>query len=127
MARILIGYRVKDSDNQYVYKSYTDPSHVWSQEAKTPVLGCAEAHRLLASWLDAGYKGRIFRVYSVDNYDAGLEREELTKQLVEWIAAGSWPKEKIMQWTRRGKKLAQVVGMVYEELYMQLCKDAHGA
>ena len=61
----VIGYRVKDSTGQYVHRTTvagTGIEVLATYLAKGPLLGGAPAHRLLADWLDSGYRGRVISV-----------------------------------------------------------------
>jgi hypothetical protein len=64
-AKTLIGFRIKSSDDMYVYMSGSGESRhgaMFTQEEKPPVLNRPQALRLLARWLECGYLGRIVRV-----------------------------------------------------------------
>lgn len=52
----VLGFRVKDSSGQYVVR---EGEHHSAQRKKPETVSRAEAHRILAGWLDAGYLGSV--------------------------------------------------------------------
>jgi len=56
--------------------------------------------------------------------DAGRQREQLTRDLADWLMAGFWPSAKAQRWWRRLRRLAKATGQTHDAVYNALRRDA---
>jgi hypothetical protein len=57
-------------------------------------------------------------------FDAGLEREELTRAVAAWLAAGSASIGQARRYTSRINRLARVLGRSYASVHAEIGANA---